>query len=275
MATVTASLLATPGVALSAAALSSTSVNGAGFVSVASAGPKASVSRSLAVSCSAIEKEDASPVSRRNALALLAGVAAVGALNSGASPALAAYGQAANIWGEPKMDTGFKFYEGEGFTINLPAKWNPSKEIEFPGQVVRYEDNFDQLTNMSVSILPCEKKSIKEYGSPEAFLKTVSYLLGKQSYKGKTVSEGGFDPNSVATANIFKAEEIEVKGKPYFYISVLTRTGDGTEGGRHQYIVSTVKDGKLFILKAQAGDKRWFKGTQKYIEGLASSFTVA
>jgi photosystem II oxygen-evolving enhancer protein 2 len=87
--------------------------------------------------------------------------------------------------------------------------------------------------------------------------------------------QGGFDPNLVASANIFKAEEASVNGKPYYYLAVLTRTGDGNEGGRHQYVVSTVKDRKLFIFKAQAGDKRWFKGTQKFIEGAAQSFTVA
>lgn len=275
MATFTSSLLASPAVALaSAATLSSSSVRGAGLVSVTSAGPKASCGRSRAISCAIVENEDASPVSRRSALALLAGVASVGTL-SGASPALAAYGEAANIFGSPKPDTGFTTYAGEGFSFSLPAKWNPSKEVEFPGQVVRYEDNFDQLSNLSVSILPSDKKSIKDYGSPESFLKSVSYLLGKQSYVGQTVSEGGFDPNSVATASIFKAEEADVKGKPYYYLAVLTRTGDGTEGGRHQYVVATVNSGKLYILKAQAGDKRWFKGTQKFIEGAASSFTVA
>jgi photosystem II oxygen-evolving enhancer protein 2 len=279
MAAFTASLLATPGVALaSAATLSSSSVRGAGFVSVASAGPKAPISRSRAISCAIVENEatgDASPVSRRAAaLTLLAGVASVGAL-SGASPALAAYGEAANIFGSQKVDSGFTNYSGEGFSVSLPAKWNPSKEVEYPGQVIRYEDNFDPLSNLSVSILPSEKKSITDYGSPESFLKATSYLLGKQSYKGQTKSEGGFDPNYVSTASIFKAEVVEVKGKPYYYLAVLTRTGDGTEGGRHQYIVSTVTGGKLYILKAQAGDKRWFKGTNKFVEGAASSFTVA
>lgn len=275
MATFTSSLIAATPVALaSAASLSSSSVRGAGFVSVASAGPKAPISRSrAAISCGIVENEDA-PVSRRSALSLLAGAVSVGAL-SGASPALAAYGEAANIFGSPKPDTGFKTYAGEGFSLSLPAKWNPSKEVEFPGQVIRYEDNFDQLSNLSVSILPSEKKSITDYGSPESFLKSVSYLLGKQSYKGETLSEGGFDPNAVATASIFKAEVAPVNGKPYYYLAVLTRTGDGTEGGRHQYIVATIDAGKLFIFKAQAGDKRWFKGTQKFVEGAASSFTVA
>lgn len=235
MASLTSSLLAAPAALASAAALSSSSVHGAGFVSV-SAAPRVPLSRSLAIRCESNSSEDASPVNRRSALALLAGVAAVGTISQ-ASPALAAYGEAANVFGTAKVDSGFTTYAGEGFSVRLPAKWNPSKEVEFPGQVLRYEDNFDQLSNLSVSILPTEKKSIKDYGSPEAFLSSVSYLLGKQAYKGQTQSEGGFDPNLVAAASIFKAEEAAVNGKPYYYLAVLTRTGDGTEGGRHQYIV--------------------------------------
>jgi photosystem II oxygen-evolving enhancer protein 2 len=56
---------------------------------------------------------------------------------------------------------------------------------------------------------------------------------------------------------------------------VLTRTADGDEGGKHQLITATVKDGKLYICKAQAGDKRWFKGARKFVESTASSFSVA
>jgi len=56
---------------------------------------------------------------------------------------------------------------------------------------------------------------------------------------------------------------------------VLTRTADGDEGGKHQLITATVSDGKLYICKAQAGDKRWFKGARKGVEKAASSFSVA
>jgi photosystem II oxygen-evolving enhancer protein 2 len=56
---------------------------------------------------------------------------------------------------------------------------------------------------------------------------------------------------------------------------VLTRTADGDEGGKHQIIRATVKDGKLYICKAQAGDKRWFKGARRFVENTANSFSVA
>lgn len=79
----------------------------------------------------------------------------------------------------------------------------------------------------------------------------------------------------MATANILESSSTTVGGKPYYSISVLTRTADGDEGGKHQLINATVKDGKLYICKAQAGDKRWFKGARKFVESTASSFSVA
>jgi photosystem II oxygen-evolving enhancer protein 2 len=79
----------------------------------------------------------------------------------------------------------------------------------------------------------------------------------------------------VATANILETSTPVVGGKQYFSVAVLTRTADGDEGGKHQLITATVKDGKLYICKAQAGDKRWFKGARKYVESTAGSFSVA
>ena len=79
----------------------------------------------------------------------------------------------------------------------------------------------------------------------------------------------------MATANILETATPEVGGKQYYSLSVLTRTADGDEGGKHQLITATVSDGKLYICKAQAGDKRWFKGAKKFVENATSSFSVA
>ena len=84
---------------------------------------------------------------------------------------------AANVFGKPKSNTDFKVYDGEGFKLSLPAKWNPSKEVEFPGQVLRYEDNFDTTSNLSVMVTPTDKKSITDYGSPEDFLSKVILFI--------------------------------------------------------------------------------------------------
>lgn len=216
--------------------------------------------------------DDASAVSRRLALTVLIGAAAVGAK---VAPADAAYGEAANVFGKPKQNTDFLPIEGNGFKLLVPSKWNPSKEREFPGQVLRYEDNFDANSNVNVMVTPATVKSITDYGSPEEFLSKVDYLLGKQAYSGKTDSEGGFDSGSVATANILETSTSIINGKPYYYLSILTRTADGDEGGKHQLITATVSDGKLYICKAQAGDKRWFKGARKFVESTTNSFSVA
>ncbi|XP_042489550.1 oxygen-evolving enhancer protein 2, chloroplastic-like [Macadamia integrifolia] len=221
----------------------------------------------------AIHEDDSNAVvSRRLALTVLIGAAAAA---TKVSPADAAYGEAANVFGKPKTNTDFLAYTGDGFKVLIPAKWNPSKEQEFPGQVLRYEDNFDPNSNLTVLVQPTDKKTIKDFGPPEEFLSKVDYLLGKQAYSGKTSSEGGFDPDAVATANILETATPVISGKQYYNISILTRTADGDEGGKHQIITASVSDGKLYICKVQAGDKRWFKGARKFVESTASSFNVA
>ncbi|KAG6419616.1 hypothetical protein SASPL_121838 [Salvia splendens] len=202
---------------------------------------------------------DAAAVSRRLALTFLIGAAALG---SKASPADAAYGQSGTFILKYLFIlfsvSNFRPYSGDGFTLKVPAKWNPSGEVEYPGQVVRFEDNFDAESNLVVTVTPTDKKSIADFGPPEKFL-----------------SQGGFDSGTVATANILETSTPTVDGKQYYFLSVLTRTADGDEGGKHQLITATVKDGKLYICKAQAGDKRWFKGARKFVESAASSFSVA
>uniref|UniRef100_A0A0F7H1E6 23 kDa subunit of oxygen evolving system of photosystem II n=1 Tax=Monsonia marlothii TaxID=163685 RepID=A0A0F7H1E6_9ROSI len=220
----------------------------------------------------AVQLEEDGSVSRRLALTVLIGAAALG---SKVSPADAAYGEAANVFGKPKTNTDFYPYVGQGFKLLIPSKWNPSKEVEYPGQVLRYEDNFDVTSNVIVTVTPTDKKSITDYGSPEEFLTQVDYLLGKQAYFGSTDSEGGFDTGIVASANVLDTATPVIGGKQYYYVSVLTRTADGDEGGKHQIVTATVSDGKLYLCKAQAGDKRWFKGARKFVEDTASSFSVA
>ncbi|KAI9116336.1 hypothetical protein K1719_012503 [Acacia pycnantha] len=76
----------------------------------------------------AVQEDDAGLLSRRLALTVLIGAAAVA---TKVSPADAAYGAAANVFGKPKTNTDFLPYNGDGFKLNIPSKWNPSKEVEF------------------------------------------------------------------------------------------------------------------------------------------------
>jgi hypothetical protein len=93
---------------------------------------------------------------------------------------------------------------------------------------------------------------------------------------GETRSEGGFAPNRVSAASLLDVfESTDKKGKKYYKYEFLVRSADGDEGGRHQLISAAVSNGKLLILKVQAGDKRWIYGVDKDVKETWNSFTVA
>merc|ERR1711881_278615 len=190
--------------------------------------------------------------------------------------ALAAYGDSANVFGKITNKTGFVAYGGEGFSLLLPSKWNPSKEKDFPNVALRYEDNFDAVNNLIVIKEKTGNSRVEDFGTPEQFLNSFSFLLGQQSYAGQTISEGGFAPDRVSAASVLDIESsTDKKGKTLYRYNILSRTADGDEGGRHQLISATVSGSTLYILKVQIGDKRWFKGAKKEAEGALNSFVVA
>lgn len=192
------------------------------------------------------------------------------------NPTLSAYGDSANVFGTITNKSGFVAYAGEGYSMLLPAKWNPSKEKDFPNVALRYEDNFDAVNNLVVIKEKTDKGRVEDFGSPEQFLNSFSFLFGQQSYAGKTISEGGFAPDRVSAASVLDVESTtDKKGKTVYRYNILSRTADGDEGGRHQLISATVSGNILYILKVQAGDKRWFKGAKKEAEGVLNSFIVA
>jgi hypothetical protein len=86
-----------------------------------------------------------------------------------------------------KCFAGFYGYGGEGFSLLLPSQWNPSKEREEPGVVLRYEDNGDSLNNVVVVARKADKSSIEGYGSPDEFLNKISPLLGEQVFSGESM----------------------------------------------------------------------------------------
>jgi len=211
-------------------------------------------------------------VTRRDVMGAAAVIGA--AMKNG--PAHAAYGDYARVFGGITNPSGFVAYEGEGFSLLLPSKWNPSKERTFDGEVLRYDDNFDVVNNLCVIKAKTDKGSVDGYGSTEEFLKNFQYLLGQQSYAGKTISEGGFAPDRVSAASVLDVQKsTDKKGRAVYKYNILSRTADGNEGGRHQLISATVANGNLWILRIQAGDKRWFKGTKNECEGVFNSFSIA
>lgn len=211
-------------------------------------------------------------VARRSALGLMAGAAAL-LTKTGASQA--AFGDAARVFGGKATNvTGFVAYNGDGFAILLPSKWNPSKEQEFPGTALRYEDNGDQVNNLNVLVKQVGKSSITELGAPKDFLEKINYLFGDQVFTGETRSEGGFKANKVSAISVLDYGSTEKDGKTYYTYELLSRTADGDEGGRHNLITAVVNNGNLYLCKIQAGDKRWFKGAEKFARGSLESFKV-
>lgn len=190
--------------------------------------------------------------------------------------AKATYGDSANVFGKITNKSGFVAFAGDGFSLLLPSKWNPSKEKDFPSVALRYEDNFDAVNNLVVIKEKTDKSRVDDFGTPEQFLNSFSFLLGQQSYAGKTISEGGFAPDRVSAASVLDLESTtDKKGKTFYRYNILSRTADGDEGGRHQLVSATVSGNTLYILKIQVGDKRWFKGVRKEAEGVFNSFIVA
>jgi hypothetical protein len=82
---------------------------------------------------------------------------------------------------------------------------------------------------------PTGAKNVEDLGAPEKVLESLAFLFGKQTFAGKTLSEGGFAPDRVGAASLLEVKTIkDKKGKSYYRYEVLTRTADGDEGGRHQ-----------------------------------------
>jgi hypothetical protein len=53
----------------------------------------------------------------------------------------------------------------------------------------RYQDNGDAVNNLTVIKEKTDKSSIEEYGTPEAFLPKITYLLGQQSFAGTVCTD--------------------------------------------------------------------------------------
>jgi photosystem II oxygen-evolving enhancer protein 2 len=225
------------------------------------------------------QSQQAQP-SRRDALA--AAAAALVAAAAAPLPAAAAYGEAARVFGSaPTNATGFTRFEGAGFVLDIPAKYNPSRLVPAApagtAVVCNWHDNGDLSNELAVYATPAGgKASISAYGSPEAFLATQAFLFGDStSFTGETRSEGGFAPNKIAAASLMASEAKTVDGKEYYTYEVLTRTQDGEEGGKHHLISAAVSnDGTLFVHHSVTGDKRFFKGYDKAVKGSLASFRV-
>ena len=234
----------------------------------------ASTRRSVRVSASAREGPEPQ-VQRRALLSSLS--LALPLLRAG--PSLAAYGEAANVFGGKTGNfSGSTDYLGDGYKVALPANWGPSKERPYPGVDLRYVDSFDDVNNLEVLVQKSSKGSVTDQ-SPSEFLNSIGYIFGETSAKVESQSEGGFKPNTAAAASVLSTTtRKDANGKSYYEYELLIRTVDGNEGGRHQLISAAVSKGNLYILRIQAGDKRWIgvgKGVREGCLNAWKTFSVA
>ena len=147
----------------------------------------------------------------------MAGVATAGMVAAG--PASAAYGDSANVFGSAKPIDQSLEIAGAGWKGQLPAKFKVSKETsEFPGTVLRYEDNFDAVTYAVVTVNSVGKNSVTEMCSIDDVRNSVRCTANAwhQSWEGSSISEGGFGDGKVSSAALLDQGQVTKDGKVCF-----------------------------------------------------------
>lgn len=130
-------------------------------------------------------------MTRRGVVGLFAGAAAMA---MGAQPSLAAYGDAANVFGGKTGNfTGATQYEGDGYSVALPANWGPSKEKPFEGIDLRYVDSFDDVNNLEVIVQKSSKGSITD-SSPSDFLNSIGSFWARPPPRWSPSPRAGSSP---------------------------------------------------------------------------------
>jgi len=234
----------------------------------------------------------AEPVGRREAFTLLSSAVALTAATREARAAGGKGGTKAplNILKpDQKMGQsqfGFKpFVSPDGdFSMLVPQQYFSDPEQEYEGQVARFIDNYDNVSNVVVVKKP-GKSSVTDYGSVDDWVASqVNPLLGFQAYKSLE-SEGfkdrGFSNNvTQGTFQDTRAFTLETKtrkdakGRTYYQALVLTQASDGNEGGRYQYWTGACSGGNLYMTRAQGGLKRWFQDQGDRQKGTWDSFEL-
>eukprot|EP00178_Gracilaria_changii_P008199 TRINITY_DN2523_c0_g2_i1.p2 TRINITY_DN2523_c0_g2~~TRINITY_DN2523_c0_g2_i1.p2 ORF type:complete len:127 (+),score=24.30 TRINITY_DN2523_c0_g2_i1:490-870(+) len=122
---------------------------------------------------------------------------------------------------------------------------------------------------------PVSKQSIDQVGSMEDFIKDRAYIMGQQIFSMPTDSEGGFKSGKVSSASILDMDATtDRKGNKYYTYELLTRTADNTEGGRHMLVKAGVKNGNLYLMKVESGDKRWIRNQRRNCQQAFESFQL-
>lgn len=233
--------------------------------------PKAQAQR-LACVCSA---EQPAQLGRRAAAGALAGAFA---LSMRADEAQAAYGQSANVFKSSKetSDGDFSLYTADNYSILIPQRgYNPSPPeylSEWPGIDLRWEDfNSTDYANVTITVKDGEKTL-----EPQdlAFMFGESTWAGFGEYSSTDLTKKQGESSAIFAANVLEKTNKTVDGKNIQIFELLTRTVDGSQGGRHHLIAAGTKGGKTYIAKYTCGDKHW-AANRKTAFKVRDSFKIA
>lgn len=176
-----------------------------------------------------------------------------------AKPATADVGAPARIFHRSDLPES-QTIKGQGYKLEVPSNWIVSDQVETKNQIIRYEDSGNISASVIVVKEPTSSQSIDQVGDPDSVLKKYVPILGKQSFDRPTDAEGGFKSGAVAALSVLDQTTMTDKsGNKYYGYELLLRTADGTEGGRHVLMKAGVKGGNIYLMKVEAGDKRWVR----------------
>lgn len=213
--------------------------------------------------CAPLAAQDAAgDVSRRSISTVLPAALAASVVPSLlATPpsAQAAYGQSANVFKKSKETTqgDYKEYTTDAYSILIPQRgFNPMPEStlgEWPGMEFKWED-FDATDYANVTVTVMEGSSLPK---PE----DLKFMLGQSTWEGfgeySTVNYADKGSSDLSAGNVLDAKVLNQDGTDYAIYELLTRTVDGSQGGRHHLMSCAVKGGKVYIAKFTCGDKHW------------------
>lgn len=141
----------------------------------------------------------------------------------------------------------------DGYSFVYPFGW---QEVGVEGQDSVFKDIIEPLESVSVSIVPTDKTTVKEYGD----LKEVTFTLADKVLTSPTQD----------VTMVSETERKDDTGRTYYDFEFLVKNPRYT---RHALASVTVGNGKFYTLVTGANDKRWGKMGDK-IKTIVRSFDV-
>ncbi|PWA46110.1 psbP-like protein 1 [Artemisia annua] len=140
----------------------------------------------------------------------------------------------------------------DGYSFIYPFGW---QEVAIEGQDKVYKDVIEPLENVSVTVFPTSKESIRELGAPQEVAEAlIKRVLAPPSQKTK----------------LLNAAEHEVDGKSYYTFEFVAKAPNFT---RHALSTIAIGNGKFYTLTTGANERRWGKMKDK-LNAVVDSFKI-